>query len=51
MYVEGLAFDQGLDVDVIHSGEDVMRMVTFGISKWLDMTSFQKRFGSVPNLV
>lgn len=47
MYVEGLAFDQGLDMDVIHSGEDVMPLVNFGISKWLDMTGFQKRSGSV----
>jgi len=47
MYVEGLAFDQGLDIDMHHSGEDLMPMVNFGISKWLDMTGFQKRSGSV----
>lgn len=51
MYVEGLAFDQGLDMDVLHSGEDAMPMVNFGISKWLDMTGFQKRSGSVASLV
>ena len=46
MYLEGLAFDQGLDLGVIHSGHDLMPMIEFGISKWLDMTGFQKRSGS-----
>jgi len=51
MYLEGLAFDQGLDIDVSHSGEDLLPMVNFGISKWLDMTGFQKRSGSVVSLL